>query len=62
MSNRRGRPEIGAAPLVEEKRVVSRHISDSSKDRAQGLVLVAFVVLVQVAWASALIYLGVRFL
>lgn len=35
---------------------------DLAEDRAPGVVLVALVVLVLLAWGSALVYLGFRFL
>jgi hypothetical protein len=46
----------------EEKRLVVRDIGESMKDRLPDAILVAFVVLVQIAWGATLVYLGVRFL
>ncbi len=47
---------------VEEKRLTMKDSGASMKHRLPGWILVAFVVLVQVAWGAMLIYLGIRFL
>jgi len=52
----------GAAPAFRRRSAVSRIEDDLRKDRMYGLFLGALVILVQVAWGGALVYLGVRYL
>jgi hypothetical protein len=47
---------------LKGEQVAVRPIITETKGRVEGILLVAIVVLVQIAWATALVYLGVRFL
>jgi hypothetical protein len=42
--------------------VAERPIVEATRGRVEGILLIAMVVLVQVAWGAALIYLAVHFL
>jgi hypothetical protein len=59
MSSRRSQ---GNGMRRRRRSVVFRTRGDLTKDRLNGLLLAALVVLVQLAWGGVLVYLGVRFL
>jgi hypothetical protein len=42
--------------------VEAKSVGQSARDRVEGYLMVALVVLVQVAWAGALVYLVLQFL
>jgi hypothetical protein len=48
--------------LVKGEQVAVKSVGQSMRERFEGLALVGMVVVVQVAWGAALIYLAVRFL
>jgi hypothetical protein len=57
---------MGAAARTDDARpeggAVAVKVVQSRKDRLEGYLLVALIVLVQVVWAGALVYLGLHLL
>jgi hypothetical protein len=54
--------QVQAPRAVKETPLAVRPIIDTTKERLPGGVLVALVLLVQLAWVSVLVYLVTRFL